>query len=53
MSQIEERSKEYNLLYESFMRDKNMLVTKLNDINEMEERILERQRKLEEDQFYL
>lgn len=47
------KQKEYNKLLESFLKEQNQLASKLNEMNAMEEVILEKQKRVEEDRFYL
>lgn len=44
---------EYQLVLSNCMRDKNMLAEKLNHLNDMEQTLLEKEKELKAEQFYL
>lgn len=53
MEKFEAKSGDYNILLANYMKDKNLLAEKLNQMNELELSLLEKEKELKAEQFYL
>ena len=53
LEKFDTKSSDYNILLANYMSDKNMLAEKLNQMNELEQAILEKERDLQAERFYL
>ena len=53
MEKFEAKSGDYNILLANYMKDKNYLAEKVNQMNELEYSLLEKEKELKAEQFYL
>ena len=53
LEKFQAKDTEYNLVLANCMRDKNLLAEKLNSLNEMEQIILDKEKEVKAEQFYL
>ena len=53
LEKYQEKDKEYHLVLANCMRDKNTLAERLNTLNDMEQILLERDKEIKAEKFYL
>lgn len=53
LKNFHEKNDDYNSLLANYMKDKNIIAEKLNYMNELEQELLEKERTIKEQQFYL
>lgn len=53
LEKFQAKSGDYNILLANYMKDKNLLAEKLNQMNDLEQSLLEKDKELKAEKFYL
>jgi hypothetical protein len=53
LGKFEAKSGDYNILLANYMKDKNLLAEKLNQMNDLEQNLLDKEKEIRAEKFYL
>lgn len=53
LEKFEAKNGDYNILLANYMKDKNLLAEKLNQMNDLEQNLLDKEKQLRAEKFYL